>query len=339
MDNKINQELQKIEIPKELHERSKLGVKIAKAEHHKRSFIKPALAAAIIAGISTASAAFAFPSIASQIPFMDHVINYLSDEEGQYKDFEKFSSDIGIVEDSNGMKVMIDNAVYDGTNVTVSFAIETDYDFNEQMDVLTPNWFNVREASGSGGTLRIMKISENRYVGISAFTPHFKDDEQPETIEVTWEPKGFYSPVNDLKVTGDWSFAFSLNRVEGDLQLVNETVQKEGVSFTLRSLEFTDVSSVIRFEQAVSEELHKKWASVTPVFEVTDDLGNVYMNGIGGGGKTTDDYKTLKGTSDFGTIKEGASQLIIKPTQIASFNYGKAHKEIELEPIVIDLKR
>lgn len=36
MNNKINQELQKIEIPKALHERSKLGVKTAKAEQQKR---------------------------------------------------------------------------------------------------------------------------------------------------------------------------------------------------------------------------------------------------------------------------------------------------------------
>lgn len=36
MNNKINQELQKIEIPIALHERSKLGVKIAKAEQQKR---------------------------------------------------------------------------------------------------------------------------------------------------------------------------------------------------------------------------------------------------------------------------------------------------------------
>ena len=35
VNNKINQELQKIEIPKELHERSKMGVKEAKAEQQK----------------------------------------------------------------------------------------------------------------------------------------------------------------------------------------------------------------------------------------------------------------------------------------------------------------
>jgi len=49
--------------------------------------------------------------------------------------------------------------------------------------------------------------------------------------------------------------------------------------------------------------------------------------------------RTFKVTTDFGTIQEGASKLIIQPIQIASLNYGKGHTKIELEPIVIDLKK
>ncbi|MFB5089461.1 DUF4179 domain-containing protein [Psychrobacillus sp. PGGUH221] len=339
MRNKINQELQKIEIPKELYERSKIGVKKAKAEKQNRRFKNPLVAAAMILGLSITSVAFAFPSIASQIPFMDNVINFFNDEEQHYKDFGEFSTEIGLVQKSNGVTVMIDNAVYDGTNVTVSFAIETDYNFDERMDVRAPNWFYVREAGGSGGTFRITKISENRYAGLSTFTPNFKDNQHPEKIEVTWKPESFYSPSNDFEVKGDWSFAFTLNRLEGDLQLLNKTVQQENVSFTLQSIEYTDVSTIISYEQVVTDELLTEWESVTPVFHVTDDLGNVYVNGTGGGGKTTNDYKTYKGTSDFGTIQEGASKLIIQPIQIASLNYGKGHLEIELEPIVIDLKK
>ncbi|MBT2693021.1 DUF4179 domain-containing protein [Bacillus sp. ISL-55] len=298
-----------------------------------------AVAAVIIVGASTATS-FAFPSFASQIPFMDNVISFLNGAERDYKDFETFSSDIGLAQTSNGITVMIDNAVYDGTNVTVSFAIESDYNFDGHLDVRAPNWFYVREATGgSGGGFKFTKISDNRYVGITTFTPAFKDDQPPERIEVTWEPGSFYSQSNDLEVKGDWSFAFSLNRVKGDIQIVNQTVQKEDVSFTLHSVEFTDISTVIRYEQEVPDVLLEEWVSVTPVFQVTDNLGNVYMDGTSGPGETTDDYKTFKGTSNFGTIKEGASKLFIQPIQIASLTSGKGHKKIELQPIVIDLKK
>jgi hypothetical protein len=336
---KFIEELQKLEIPKELHERSKMGVSKAKAEQRKRRFINPLVAAVVILGFFTMSVTFAFPSVASQIPFMDNVISFFNDDrEKDYKRFEEFSTDIGLAQTSNGVTVMIDNAVYDGTNVTVSYALETEQGIEQDIEIRAKNRFDVVGAYGMRGSEQITQISDHRYVGLATFTPHFKDEGYPETVEITWNPEAFNSISSDFEVKGDWSFAFSLNRLEGDLQLFNKTVQKENVSFTLKSIEFTDVSTVISYEQVVTDELLKEWESVTPVFHITDDLGNVYMNGTGGGGKTSDDYKTFEGTSDFGTIQAGASKLIIQPIQIASLNYGKGHKKIELESIVIDLK-
>ncbi|PKU53667.1 hypothetical protein CRI88_04915 [Lysinibacillus fusiformis] len=75
------------------------------------------------------------------------------------------------------------------------------------------------------------------------------------------------------------------------------------------------------------------------MLHVTDDLGNVYMNGTSGGRTSPDNGRTFKGSSDFGTFQEGASKLIIQPVQIASLNFGKGHTKIELEPIVIDLEK
>lgn len=339
VNNKINQEIQKIEIPKELHERSKLGVKTAKAEQQKRRFKSPLAAAAMLLGLSATLVAFAVPSIASQIPFMDNVVSFFDDEERDYKDFETFSTDIGLAQTSNGTTVMIDNAVYDGTNVTISFALETKQDIEKDIEVHAEKWFDVVGADGMRGSEKITKISDNRYVGLASFTPYFESGKHPETIEVTWKPEAFNSTSNDLVLKGDWSFDFSLNRLDGDIELLNKTVKNENVNFTLQSVEFTDVSTVINYEQVASDKLLKKWEEVTPVFKVTDDLGNVYMNGTGGGGTSSDNGKTFKGTSDFGTIHKGANKLIIQPTQIASLNYGKGHTKMELEPIVIDLKK
>jgi len=297
-----------------------------------------AVAAAIIVGATTATG-FAFPSFASQIPFMENVVSYINKDEQDYKKFESFSTDIGLAQTSNGLTVMIDKAVYDGTNITVSFAIETNHDFGEMMHNKAPHWFDVEGAIGTSGGGQITKISDTRYVGISTLTPIFKDEVYPEDIKITWMPHAFYSMSNDLEVEGDWSFAFSLERLDGNIQLVNETVQQKDVSFTLQSVEFTDVSTVILYEQVVTDELLKEWPSVTPVFYVTDDLGHVYMNGQGGSGKSPDSGKTFKGTTDIGAIQEGASKLIIQPVEIASLMNGKGHIEIELDPIVIELRK
>ncbi|WP_214484997.1 DUF5643 domain-containing protein, partial [Bacillus sp. SM2101] len=192
--------------------------------------------------------------------------------------------------------------------------------------------------TGSGGSYQINKISDTHYVGLSILTPHFKDEQYPETVEITWSPHTFYSMSNDLEVKGDWSFDFSLDRLEGDIQLVNDTVQDKNVNFTLKSIEFTDVSTIIAYEQVVTDELLKQWPSITPVFRVSDNLGNVYVNETGGSGVSPDNGKTFEGTTTFGTIQEGASQLIIQPVEIASLMSGQGHIEIELDPIVIELK-
>lgn len=337
VNNKINLELQKIEIPKELHERAIKGVKRVSAEK-KRRLKRPLIAAAVILGISSMSFAFAFPSIASQIPFMDNVISFINDKEQRYINFEEFSTEIGLAQKSNGTTVMIDSAVYDGTNITISYAIETNQRVEKDMEIRVENWFDVIGAISMGGSEKITKISDNRYVGLATLTPNFKDGKYPETVKVTWEPEAFKSLSEDLEVEGDWSFAFSLNRLEGDIELVNENVKNKNVNFTLKSIEFTDVSTIINYEQLVSEEFLTEWESVTPVFRITDDLGKVYMNETGGGGISPDNGRTFRGTSDFGTIQEGASKLTIQPIQIASLNYGKGHAEIQLDSIVIDLK-
>ncbi|MFC7686513.1 DUF4179 domain-containing protein [Ureibacillus sp. GCM10028918] len=295
-----------------------------------------AAASIILIGTTTATG-FAFPSLASQLPFMDNVIQFFNDNEHRYTNFDDLSSDINLSQASNGVTVMIDDAVYDGTNITVSYAIETEHDFGEEL--MIPHWFDVAGATGHGGEEQITKISDTRYVGLATITPNFKNDAYPETVKVTWSPQAFTSISNNLKIEGDWSFDFSLERLEGDLQLVNRNVQKDGVDFTLQTIEYTDVSTVISYEQVVSDELLSKWQSVTPVFRITDNLGNVYVDETSGGGSSEDNGKTFIGTTAFGTIKSDASQLIIQPVDIASQLSGQGHIEIELEPIVIDLKK
>lgn len=318
-------------------EKARVKQHVLKKRNRTPIFRKLSLAAILFISAATATS-FAFPSIASQLPFMDNVVRYFDDEYMQFTNFETFSSEIGLAQTSNGITVMIDDAVYDGTNITVSFAIETEHDFGNSMYVRAPHWFDVVGASGSGGSDRIAKISDKRYVGLASFTPHFKNDTYPDTVEVTWQPEAFYNSVTNMEVKGDWSFAFSIDRLAGNLQSVNETVGNSEVSLTLQSIEYTDVSTVFSYNQEVQESLLNKWKEVTPVFYITDNLGNQYMEGTGGGGSTSDNYRTFEGTTSFGAIHEDATELIIQPAAIASLMYGMGHIEIDLEPIVIDLK-
>ena len=330
-------DIDKLELP-EVTDIEKARVKRHVLKKRKKAPVwrNAAVAAFILVG-ATVTTGFAFPSFASQIPFMQNVISYFEDEK-RFANFETFSTDLGLTQTSNGITVMIDNAVYDGTSITVSFAIETAQSFGENLHVTGP-WFEVKDSTGSGGSSKITQISDTRYVGITTFTPNFKNDVYPEAVQITWKPRTFYNLDTELEVKGNWSFAFSLERLEGQRKLINETIQQDDVTFTLQSIELTDVSSIIKYEQIVTKELLEKWPSVAPMFHITDDLGNVYLNNQGGASYSHDNGITLLGSPTFGKIQDGASQLIIKPTIIASLYFGKGHTEIELDPIVIELDK
>ncbi|MDR4887412.1 hypothetical protein RGU12_07545 [Fredinandcohnia sp. QZ13] len=91
MSNKINQELERIEIPKELHERSKLGVMNAKSEKTKSRFKKLAipLVASVFVVFSAGVGAARIPSfnnlvatVSPQIAIMLQPIEISSESEG-----------------------------------------------------------------------------------------------------------------------------------------------------------------------------------------------------------------------------------------------------------------
>ncbi|WP_274308472.1 DUF4179 domain-containing protein [Solibacillus daqui] len=293
--------------------------------------------AAVLLISATTVTTFAFPSLASQIPFMNNVISYFDDDYGQYTNFESFSDDLGLVDSDNGVSILIDHAVYDGTNIIVSYALKTESSLGKSLSVSGGNWFDVKGANGMSGSDKIIQVDNNHYIGVAELTPFFKDSEHPETIEVTWEPKAFYNHETTMEVKGDWSFNFSLSRLEGTVLAVNKTVESSGVNLALNSIEFTDVSTVLSYKQFANDELMKSWLSVTPVFTVKDNLGNIYVDGTSGGGQTSDDFKTFTGTTSFGAIKDGATKLFIEPTAIASLENGRGHEEIPLSVIVIEL--
>ncbi|MER2170989.1 MAG: DUF4179 domain-containing protein, partial [Psychrobacillus psychrodurans] len=120
----------------EVTDMEKARVKQHVLKKHKKAPLWRNIAVASIVVLSaTVTTGFAFPTIASQIPFMENIIGYFTDDE-RSSNFETFSTDIGLVETSNGTTVMIENAVYDGTNITVSYAIETEHPFSDDSHTL-----------------------------------------------------------------------------------------------------------------------------------------------------------------------------------------------------------
>ena len=202
-----------------------------------------AVAAIICLSVITASI-MTVPAIATQVPFIQSILTHFEDETlpNEYADL---ATVINEVQSSNEIDVMIENAVYDGTSLIVTYAIQTEADLGS--NPLSEGHFDIKDASGSGGTAKIEKINDHTYIGIENITPHF-DGKSPKVILVQWEPRAFKNYQTGIKFAGDWKFEFSLSPLATNIQPLNETVSDNGISLVLKSIEQSEMSAVLDYE-------------------------------------------------------------------------------------------
>lgn len=317
--------------------KAKIKNNILAKSHRKKKFLRLRhLTAAAIIGISTVAAiSFTFPTVASQIPFIQNIMSFFQNEADI--DLEKYATAIGQVQTDNGISVMIEDAVYDGTSITVSYALETDIDLGERPYM--SNLFNVEESKRLSMTGRgsLQKTSDTTYVGLARIIPEFKSGAQNEVV-VSWEPHGFITHETKTEYKGDWQFEFKLAKLESKVQLVNKSITQDGVKVLIKSLETNDMSTVIHYEQFVEADILKKWPYVTAQFNtVQDDLGNTYIVD-GNGSRSTDDGLSYQSSGAIKSIDPNAKSLKFVPTIYFSLGSGKGVETKEMDPIIIDLQ-
>ncbi|MEH6944567.1 DUF4179 domain-containing protein [Bacillus sp. JJ722] len=248
--------------------------------------------------------------------------------------YTDLATNIGQVQTSNGVSFMIENAVFDGTTVTVSFAIETDIDLGDSPHL--SGFVDVKGASGMSGTGELKKINENTYVGIQKVTPHFNES-TPDELKINWEPKSITNLNTNAEITGDWQFSFKLPKLENKMELVNGSTTKDGVTFVVKSIEKNDMSTVIHYDYFIDEKKLKKWSNTTVQFNsLKDDLGNIYKVD-GNGAVSNDNGLSFKSSGTIKAIDANAKSLTIVPTIYFSKGSGKGLEIKEMDPVIIDL--
>jgi len=294
------------------------------------------LSAAAIIGIGTVTTvATAFPTLASQIPFMKNIASYFNNKDTMFENFDSYATEIGQVQTSNGISMMIENAVFDGTSLTISFALESDTELSSH-PFFQGNFIDVKDSVAIGGGSRLEKISDNKYVGLANVTPYF-DKEAPEEVEVSWTPQAFYVNTDKL-VKGDWAFHFKVSKLEGELQLINETVTNYDVTARFTSLEKNEMSTIIHYEYEMDPELLKKWPEVTVQFdELQDNAGNKYTV-HGNGARSLDNGISYKSSATIQAIHSSAKSITFVPVIYFSLGSGKGMEIKEMDPVTLPIK-
>ena len=79
-----------------------------------------------ICTISSAYVSPAFANLVSQIPIIGYAFEHFILQEEYYESYEEIRTQIGLVAESNGVELIIEQAFYDGNTVTLSYVLRTE---------------------------------------------------------------------------------------------------------------------------------------------------------------------------------------------------------------------
>ncbi|MGE7919588.1 DUF4179 domain-containing protein [Viridibacillus sp. NPDC093762] len=299
----------------------------------KRPVWRIAVVALMILVGSATTVSFAIPSVASQFPFIKGIVNYFtSDNDKLYEQYSDYATDIEQLDISNGITMMIENAVYDGNTITITYALETEHDLGVNPRV--GQFIDVEGSVAIGGGDSLQQISPTKYVGLARVTPTFKKD--LEKVQVQWSPKSFTNNTTNETVNGDWKFNFELEKVKDEIQLVNQSITDAGMTLIINEIRKTDVSTVIKMKQITESRVLKKWHLASPTLVIRDDVGNVY-HVVDNGGSSMDNGVTTEWSQSIGVIDKRATKLYIEPTMILSLGEAKGSEKYKMKTIEIPL--
>lgn len=281
-----------------------------------------------ICTISSAYVSPAFANFVTQIPVIGHAFDYFILQEDYYQAYEEISTDIGLVEKSNGVELIIEKAFYDGNTVTLSYVLRTEEDLGS-----FPTFENLPTNISNAGY-------EGEYVDgvgyVGMMTLSMLEDAK-ETVNVIWKPNSISSDQKTIE--GDWQFAFSLNALKGSHISINEQVSKEGITVELIDAIKTDVNLTVNYLQNVKPSVHNNWMYVEAELYAIDNLGNEYKVPYTGGTGTKggDSSEDITWNATIHGLAQEATSITFYPFAHVS-NSQSDNKRIDFEPIIVELE-
>lgn len=265
-----------------------------------------AAAAAIIIG--TTAFGIAFPTQAKEIPVIGDIFSYLSEyAHGNYAEYKDFSKSLDMVKEDKGIKITLNDAIYDGTTVMVTYTLESEKDLGGD-DIDARNYLDIKGyVGGMTGSSGVYKASENAYIGFIRMSI----DKVYDELNVRLKFDEITNYKNDFNIKGNWAFRFNIKKTDTDILMANKGVTKDEVTVNVDKITFTPMSTIIHYSQHIPEEaLEGYFGAYTMLVEVKDDLGNVYSGEDNGGGGT---QNLMKFSSTYEKIDKNATKLIITP--------------------------
>lgn len=268
-----------------------------------------------------------FANFVTQIPIIGQAFDFFISQEDYYQAYEEISTDIGLVEESNGIEIIIEQAFYDGNVVTLSYVIKSEKNLGK-----FPTFSNMPIGEGNSG-IKGEYVDGVGHVGIMTLSVN---EEAHDKINIKWRPRGI---LTDEKVyTGKWNFEFSLNKLEGKHIPINKQVSEAGVTVKLMDAIKTNVNLTINYVQDVNPSIHERWGYVEAELYAIDNLGKKYEVPYNGGTGIVDgdSREDISWNATIHGLDPEATSITFYPFAHVS-NSQIDYKRIDFEPITIEL--
>jgi hypothetical protein len=201
----------------------------------KRKFnLKKVSGICIICIFGTLLLGIAMPTYAGNIPFIGSILEKLN-----YKNYEKYGSNLNISKESNGLKVNINKAVYDGLEIAVFYTVKSEEPMESEPNFIGAKLkINGNELSFPGGG-ESGEISDDKktYVGVLKYTVGLskmiwqntkEQGKNDEDIEI---PNEFVLNLDIDKIgVGKWNFDIPVT-----VEKINDKVKENECNIDLRN--------------------------------------------------------------------------------------------------------
>lgn len=346
-------------------EKAKVKKYLKKSINKDKSYRNKGIAIAVLCCLLIGGAGtlgVAYPSYAAEIPIVGDIFRFIDNgRTGAYDKYKEYADVVGATQESNGIKVTIKEAIFDGKTLTYTYEIISDKDLGDNpfFNMNGPRVTIKDYDGGTGGSSGVKRVAENTYVGEETIT--IDEERKAINFELNFTDIGDMSSENSKEISGNWKFKINLKALDNVKQIVNKTTERNGVQLNIESISKTSATFTLNYSQEISKDLQEKYFIVDiPIEEVKDDLGNVYKATSVSTNEGSEGRYAGKSMSSFGELNPNATKLIITPKVHLSNNVhqesgngeGKAvdtspaidenhpkNNEFALDDIVIELKK
>ncbi|HWQ42197.1 MAG TPA: DUF4179 domain-containing protein [Desulfosporosinus sp.] len=289
----------------------------SKGVKRKKSTAMAAAAVIVIMVAGISGFGLAFPAYAKEVPVVGDIFRFLDDgRTGVYDLYTERALDIDMVKADNGIEVTLNQGVYDGRTLSLTYTIKTEKDFGENPYLNSA--IDVNFTDGIAGREQLKRVSSGVYVGQSNYT-FFSKKEDRDSISFRWSVSGMTNMDEGLKKEENkttacrLNYSVSLNALDYTVVDIDENRDMaQNVAISLKRLSATPINTILYYNEEAPNNLSN---SVQMDWEIKDDLGNVYAyEGNGGQGKIGGETIKMENVLTFNRLDPKAKTLFITPT-------------------------